>query len=260
MRRLALIPCFAAFSALAALPKIVATVNGTPIYQSELNAELNRNQGEKPTEALNRLVLFRLAVDQARHEGLDRKPEVRQEMDQVLYRRFIEAQLKESKETLVPSAAELKASYQKSPLIRVRELVLRTDGPETASTRRQTRLDIEKQLKHHGDFESLILEYSQADSLRSSGDLGFRGMNDLPTLVYQTGLTLKNGEISRPLTLPGKVVWIQKTETKNFSAAPETYLELLRARLTRDRETKWLSSKLQSLKRKSRIRLAEENS
>jgi len=65
-------------------------------------------------------LLFQRAVQAARKEGLDQQPEVKSEIDQALYRAFLRNRLAANAKELEPSPDDVKAEYEKSPLVKIR--------------------------------------------------------------------------------------------------------------------------------------------
>src|SRR3989338_3439058 len=81
------------FSATAPMGRI----NGVAVFESELSRM--PKEGDE-LSAFDRLVLFRLAIEQAKKEKLDQNPEVKHEMDLVLYKQFLNHRVKSEAQKL----------------------------------------------------------------------------------------------------------------------------------------------------------------
>lgn len=172
--------------------------------------------------------LFHRAVEAARNEGLDRRPEVQAEIDRLLYREFLKSKLSAHREGFEPSAAELRASYERSPLVRIRHLAVSSKVAGTAQ-----RFDKIKRSKKASWGE--VLDY--------------RGENQLPAPLYQAAVKLGPGEYAQ-LSLSGAEHLIQLVDKKPFSSAFPPYLEYLRGKLRQNREHDFLVSTLKDLQEK----------
>lgn len=236
---------------------VIATVNGTPIYESQLKSSLN-TQGEKPT--LERLILYELAIQEAHRQKIDQKPEVRAELDRVLYKHFLKHRLSQSKKTLDPSESSVKVHYQENPLLRIRHLVLLAQNPKENQIAKRKLKTIQKELKKGSAFKKLVLKYSQDASVRLAGDLDYRGIHNFPPVFYNKVKSLKVGEISPPFFRNGAIHLFELMDRKTFHAAPASYRLHLKSRLRRQREMKFLAAQLEDLKKRATIKiLANEN-
>jgi len=175
-----------------------------------------------------REVLFQRAVEAARNEGLDRKPEVRAEIDRLLYREFLKSKLASSKQTFEPSPQALQASYERAPLIKVRHLAL---SPKLS------------------DIETRFAKIKKSKSTTWGETLDYRGENQLPAEVYRAAVPLKRGEFAR-VSLPTSEHLVQLVDRKTFKEAFPPYLDYLRGKLRQAREHDFLVSSLRDLQEK----------
>ena len=205
---------------------VAATVNGEPILKSEVNRQREAAPGELPPSAeasLKRLILFRLAVQEAKQQKLDADPKVRHELDRVLYQSFVEHELKKAKLSLEPTPAELSAFYENhAPLLRLRHLVLPAGTAAAKEEALQVIKGIRARLASGHEFKGLVLEHSRDASVRLGGDLDFRGIDSLPTELYLPAQKLKPMEVSAPIELGDALHLIQLTDRKRFADAPAT--------------------------------------
>ncbi len=171
--------------------------------------------------------LFQLAVETARKEGLDQKPTVRAEIDQILYREFLKERLSSHKGRLDPSNEELRTQYEKNPLLKFRQLALPDTNPKEA----QREFDRIKN-RNEGEWGETI---------------DFRGENQLPLKLYEAIATLRPNRFAR-VHLDGSLHLVQLLERKPFEQAFPPYLEYLRGKLRNEREKEFLMTVLKNLK------------
>lgn len=242
---------------LAAAPPPLARVNGEPIYEADLQGIGDENESRE--RRLERLVLFRLAVQEARRAGIEKDAQAKKEIERALYRRFLEKTLEASGRTLVPSEKELRAAYEATPLVRLRHLALfiRNDRERQDAERKLSA--IRKALASGRDFKSLVLEHSQDPGARFAGDLDFRGVHNLPGPIYEAALRLAPDQVSEPIRFDGALHLVQRIDRQSFDSAPATYKSLLENRLRREAESRALESRLAALKKAAKIEILEGN-
>lgn len=240
----------------ALLPQssVVATVNGTPIYRGELKAKAK--EGESETQTLDRLVLFHLAVQEAKKEGLEKLPEVQARIDQVLYKSYLEKKMAKSGPPEL-TEGEIQKIYEKQPMIRLRHLVLKAKTEAQSKKAKETRETIDKELKKGASFKDLVLKYTQDNGVTYAGDLDFRGVENLPAFLYQPALKLKKGEVAGPFFEEKTWHYIELIDKKSFDSAPATYVEFLRGRERNGRTEAFLRTELERLRKSAVIHVAE---
>lgn len=241
-------------------PAVVATVNGEAITAEELQLQMQNSEGETLSrdEALDRLILFRLAVQKAKKDKLENNAAVKREMNKTLYKAFLDKELTAKESSLDPSPAELQAAYDKAPLFTLRHLVFLN---ETSQDRK--RLDEElpvvmKRLESGTDFKTLVIEFSQDPMGKQGGELEFRGQHNLPPALYAEALKLSPGKVSPPIALKNSVHLIEVLKKTEYAAIPASYLEFLRHKLKHDRSERFLSDLLNRLKQDAKIQLASQ--
>src|SRR5262245_11577867 len=97
--------------------------------------------------------LFNRAVDAARAEGLTEEPAGKEEMDLVLSKACLKKRLAAAGDSLAPSDTELKAEYEKKPLVRLRHLAL-------PSKKRAAAERIIQAVAKGADFRKAVLKHS----------------------------------------------------------------------------------------------------
>ncbi len=257
--RLGLACLLAAQTVWAAQP-VAARINGKPVLEAEVRGwiERDREKGHSTTraEALDRVILYRLSLDEAHRRKLEKKPEVREAADRALYKSFLDDLKAKAGDTFAPSREELQELYAESPLVRVRHLVLLTDSSE-ATKRAQGKLkDIQQALASGDEFKALVLKHSEDASVTlNGGDLDFRGRDSLEDPFYSIAMALKPGEVSGPMHHAGGIHLIQLLDRKPFEAAFAPYLAYLEDRFREEKERAFLEKALSSLKKKAKIEI-----
>lgn len=242
--------------------RVVARVNGEPVFSHELLRpapldSANLSSLETKNE-LDRLIFFHLALQEARRLGVDRDPAVRNEMNRVLYRGYLEKKLTASKGTLSPSDSEIVALYEKSPLVRLRHLFLVAKNQTQHMAALKTIKKIRSALKENKGFKELVLLYSQDPSAPLGGDLGFRGFQALPEPIYTVAIQLKMGEVSSPIEFQGAIHLVQLLDRKRYQNVGAPYLARLKGVLQKEKEAKLLASLLGGLRKNAKIEIMPE--
>lgn len=235
----------------AAHPQTLVRVNGEAITDQELQAEVERTK-QKPSsdeQTLERLILYKLAIQQAKQLKLDKLPETQQQIDRILYQKFLEHTLSQSAEKVAVTPSELKARYAQFPILRLRHLVLLTPHEKDREVARITVENIEKALKKGTSFKDLVLRYSQDESRNRGGDLDYQPTFELEQRYRETVLSLKQvGQVSRPLFTESAVHFFELLGRKSLEQAPATYRQLLEVTARQEKENVLLKNLLADLK------------
>lgn len=248
-------------SAHSAVPRVVARVNGEPVFSHELLRPAGRDSADpslKGSDGLDRLIFFHLALQEAKRLGVDRDPSVRYAMNRVLYRGYLEKKLAASRSTITPSDSEIVALYEKRPLVRLRHLFLVAKNPTQHKAALKTIKKVRSALKERGDFKELVLLYSQDPSAPLGGDLGFRGFQALPEPIYMAAIQLKAGEVSPPIEFQRAIHLVQLLDRKRYQNVGASYLARLKEVLQKGKEEKLLVSLLGELKKNAKIEIMPE--
>lgn len=230
----------------------LGSIDSQPIYEKDIDEF--RKPRETRSAALDRYILFQLAVREARRQRLDRTPEVQQELDRLLYQAYLKKELSKKARQLEPSPAELRVLYERQPMIRLRHLVLFAKTDKQKKAAQTTLKKIQKALKAGVPFKKLVTEYSEDSSARFAGDLDFKGAERLPAPLYQAGLALKKGGISIPIQYENAYHLVALLDRQDFSKAPATYLAYLSSQEKQKKEKELLTASLSSLKKKAKVK------
>ncbi len=229
---------------------IIATVNGDPIYESDIVNDTNLQTRE---DKIKRAIQYRLVVQEAKKRGLERTPEIQFELNKLLYKKFIQNEQTAKKRQFSPSETELHSYYRKFPLIRIHHLMLNHRN-ETEKQVAHLALDqINKELKKGTSFEQLCTQFSHETSSLFGGDTDFRGPHNFPEELYSKIRALQKNAVSEPIEIGNTVHLFQWFDKKPFTTAPASYLQFLQSRLEQDRESALLSELVKELELKATI-------
>jgi len=176
----------------------------------EVKAQVSA-QSPQREEFIRQLLLSRVLAVKARKEGLDRKPEVKEQlsqvMDQFLAQEYLLAQTasaKVSEEEVKAFYLEHVAEFQISETARVRHIyfeVAADAAPEVKAKAKEKADKVLKALKGGGEFAALAREHSDdKDTADKGGEIGYvrPGKTNSPELEKAI-FALKQGEISEPV-------------------------------------------------------------
>lgn len=182
---------------------------------------------------------LKLLAEAAKREGLDRTPEAQNEWNRVLFEAYLAKKMSEKNIPTNVNDAFLSSIYEKSPLLRLRHLVVRNNEKSEGTLNA-----IASELKKGTPFPKLAKKYSQdPSSAPKGGDLDFRGRHNLPPELYDVAKGLSLNEISSPIVFGDATHYIQLTAKRTYTEAGAPYLEYLRAG-QREEEIRSFTTKL----------------
>ena len=176
----AAILAFAGTVAMAQEDAVVATVNGQPVTETDLEiaiSDLEQQFAQLPEEqrraaALSAVIEIRLLAAEAESKGLAEGDEFARRMDMLRQRALHSAYIEQEVAALVTDEA-VRARYDEeiakipaSEEVRARHILVETEEEATA---------IIKQLDEGGDFEAIAKEKSTDGAAAQGGDLGYFG-------------------------------------------------------------------------------------
>jgi peptidyl-prolyl cis-trans isomerase C len=244
-------------------PIVAATVNGRPIYIEDVRAHAVTRGWLRETEdldansdafyiALEELIQVRLFAMEAEARGLDRRSDIRRQIENARERVLANAIYEEiDARSTDPAAIERLYRENASRLGEGDEIHLRHIQFDTREA-----ADAAKRRLDQGErFEALAFELStERDTAPDGGDLGFRAVNDLTPLVRDAIDRTSIGSIVGPMELSGS--WhIFRIEDRRTRGVPS--LETLRPRIVnwlRYQEITQLDERLQRDARIERLR------
>jgi peptidyl-prolyl cis-trans isomerase C len=248
---LAASPNFAAEAA----EKVVATVNGTALYQSDIDSYI-REQNMSATEAQDRnriidgLIGRELVHQDALAKGLDKDAEVKKELESIKLRILVNASVRQYLEKNPITEKEMRAEYEKrigsaSPQeYKARHILVETE--EEANK-------LIKKLDKGSKFEELAKKHSTGPSGPNGGDLGwFSPEQMVPPFAMATQSLDKGKYTKKPVQTQFGWHIIKLEDTRK--AAPPSFEEVknnVRSMLQQEQMMKYI----EGLKAKAKIKI-----
>ncbi len=178
------------------------------------------------------------ALSDAVKNGLKESPSVKAATEEALLEVYLSHLRTTEKEKLSVSALELRARYDRYPLVRLHHLMMRENHPR--------RGELTKRLKTKEVFDALVREFSDDSSAPFAGDTDFRGLGQLPPAFYEPALKMKIGQVTGPIEEAGATHWIQLVAVKPFEQAFAPYLIFLQKQLEQEKLENLLKQRFSS--------------
>lgn len=179
---------------------VVATVNGAPITEQELDTYTVNREAAQPGAALRRqtalndLIKLEVVKQQAEKEGVDKRPDVRAELNWQRTNVLVNTLMRERMNDMSFSDKELKAEYKKQ----VAQLAKREYKARHILTKTHAQAeDIIKRLNNGTDFVKLSKRESTAPSAPQGGELGWFSPDTMVPPFAQAVEKLKKGEYTK---------------------------------------------------------------
>ncbi|MBX9465445.1 MAG: peptidylprolyl isomerase [Aquamicrobium sp.] len=237
----AAILALAGTAAMAQDEAVVATVNGQPVTETDLEiaiADLEQQFAQLPAEqrraaALSAVIEIRLLAAEAESKGLAEGDEFQRRMDMLRQRALHSAYIEQEVAGLVTDEAvrtrydEEIAKIPASEEVRARHILVETEEEATA---------IIKQLDEGGNFEEIAKEKSTDGAAAQGGDLGYFGAGQMVPEFEQAAFAMEVGAHSAE-PVKSQFGWhVIKLEDKRAKQPPafEQVSEQLRSVLVRD--------------------------
>ena len=246
--------------------RIVATVNGKPISQSEFDyrwtelsdaarGRYDRQGGKK--KFLDDLISREVLLQEARRQGLDQSLALRERMERVKEQLILDELMKDAASQPVQiSDAELDAYYQAHDdmLLAARQI----RGAQIVMANVFQAKDLKHQINQGWNFSKLAQRYSLDEKTKADGgEFNFSRKGVLDPAIEQFLLTQKAGAVSDPVeTSAGfhlvKVVSRDPDETKHIEAVRQQ----LKRELYAEKRRKQVEEVLVKLRSSATIRMA----
>lgn len=175
--------------------EVVATVNGQPITQAQLDIYAARRGGQVPqADLINDLVSIELLKQAAERAGIHERPEVAGEIATQRAAVLAQAIVRERLESHAISDEDVATEYDR--------FVAEELGQEMHArhilvpTQEQAR-DIIAELEAGGDFAELAAEHSQDGSAQQGGDLGWFEPGMMVEPFSEAAAALEEGQYTR---------------------------------------------------------------
>jgi peptidyl-prolyl cis-trans isomerase C len=236
--------------------KIVATVDGKPIFLSEIIGMAQRlpEQYRKMSleavypSLLTRAIDSKLVTLEGRRAGFSKDPDVKKRLldveDQIISEIFLTKTIgsQVTEEALQKIYSETKSEMASGDQIKARHILL--DSEEKA-------MEIIKKLQAGGEFAKLASEYSTGPSAASGGDLGWFGEGQMVPEFSKAAFALNPGDI---VTRPVKTQFgwhIILVEDRKVSAPPS--FDEAKEQLASTMSQKLLKELIETLRTKAKI-------
>ena len=236
--------------------KIVATVDGKPIFLSEIIGMAQRlpEQYRKMSleavypSLLTRAIDSKLVTLEGRRAGFSKDPDVKKRLldveDQIISEIFLTKTIgsQVTEEALQKIYSETKSEMASGDQIKARHILL--DNEEKA-------VEIIKKLQAGGEFAKLASEYSTGPSAASGGDLGWFGEGQMVPEFSKAAFALNPGDI---VTKPVKTQFgwhIILVEDRKVSAPPS--FDEAKEQLASTMSQKLLKELIETLRTKAKI-------
>ena len=236
--------------------KIVATVDGKPIFLSEIIGMAQRlpEQYRKMSleavypSLLTRAIDSKLVTLEGRRAGFSKDPDVKKRLldveDQIISEIFLTKTIgsQVTEKALQKIYSETKSEMASGDQIKARHILL--DSEEKA-------MEIIKKLQAGGEFAKLASEYSTGPSAASGGDLGWFGEGQMVPGFSKAAFALNPGDI---VTKPVKTQFgwhIILVEDRKVSAPPS--FDEAKEQLASTMSQKLLKELIETLRTKAKI-------
>ena len=236
--------------------KIVATVDGKPIFLSEIIGMAQRlpEQYRKMSleavypSLLTRAIDSKLVTLEGRRAGFSKDPDVKKRLldveDQIISEIFLTKTIgsQVTEKALQKIYSETKSEMASGDQIKARHILL--DSEEKA-------MEIIKKLQAGGEFAKLASEYSTGPSAASGGDLGWFGEGQMVPEFSKAAFALNPGDI---VTKPVKTQFgwhIILVEDRKVSAPPS--FDEAKEQLASTMSRKLLKELIETLRTKAKI-------
>jgi peptidyl-prolyl cis-trans isomerase C len=236
--------------------KIVATVDGKPIFLSEIIGMAQRlpEQYRKMSleavypSLLTRAIDSKLVTLEGRRAGFSKDSDVKKRLreveDQIISEIFLTKTIgsQVTEEALKKIYSETKSEMASGDQIKARHILL--DSEEKAA-------EIIKKLQAGGEFEKLAAQYSTGPSAASGGDLGWFGEGQMVPEFSKAAFALNPGDI---VTKPVKTQFgwhIILVEDRKVSAPPS--FDDAKEQLASTMSQKLLKELIETLRTKTKI-------
>lgn len=165
-------------------------------------------------EEIKRLV----GIQQARKMGLDKDPEVIEQMNNVLFQAYVTKKLRPQVDAIHVTDDEAKDYYSKYPEVRVSHIfvALRPDAKKADIDDAAKRIrEIEGKLGGHASFAEVAQKFSEGNATMG-GDMGWQTREELDPNLYNAAVKLGVGSVSGPVKSPYGYHLVKLTGKKSW--------------------------------------------
>lgn len=158
----------------------------------------------EPPVFLEDLIRLEVGLQEAEKMNLKNDPIVQRQIDEVIYRNYLEKVLAKDVEKITVNEAEMRRYYKDNPEVRTSHILIEfkpgaSEQEIAAAKKRADELYAEVKASKR-PFEDLVKLYSdEALSKQTGGDIGYQSRATIAPTYYETALQMKNGEIRGPI-------------------------------------------------------------
>ncbi|SCZ64080.1 peptidylprolyl isomerase [Thiohalomonas denitrificans] len=178
--------------------KVVATLNGKSITESELNkyrdARADSSQPQDEEALLNELVTQELVYEDALQRGLDKDPKVLQELEQLRTRILVSAMVRKAMEDNPATDEQLRAEYDQ---LKDSLVISEYKASHILVEEKEQAEQLIAQLDDGADFAELAGEHSTGPTGKNGGDLGWINPQQMVPPFSQALQQMETGSYSK---------------------------------------------------------------
>ena len=186
--------------------KVVATVNGVPIYFSEFKELYENATRGRPykkltkEEFLDYLIKFELAVQKAQKLDLHKTALAQQSFRNTIHNLLVQKELTPQLQSIKISDQDMESFFKERGWRRFSQIVLiPQDKSEAEINKAKTKAEnLQKEfLKNPQSFEELAKRHSQGPAAEVGGDIGYKSKDDLLPELVDAAFKIENvGSVS----------------------------------------------------------------
>ncbi|MBY0315691.1 MAG: peptidylprolyl isomerase [Bdellovibrionales bacterium] len=218
------------------LAQVVAKIGNKEITAKELDERhqaLSEQMIEVPDKKtlLEDLINFEVGLQEAQKRGLENDPEIKERMQQELYKGFVEKELGPKVAKIDVSENEMKSYYAKYPEIRTSHIMVEVRPDVTAEQKAEAKKRAQEIYdnvkKSNRKFEDLVKIYSDdVMSNKTGGDIGWQTRLTHHPALYRAAVQMRVGQISNIIETPYGYFIVKLTGKKPFADADRSILRL----------------------------------
>lgn len=207
---------------------VVAEVNGSKIYLSELERKYYQNllyvsnKVVTRESVLDNLINRELGIQKAKKAKIDKDPVVQEKLSDIMYHAQISKDLENKFKTITVTDKDLSAYYRDFPEYKTSHILFRVKvKPDKfeAEEALKAALKVYKLLQKKPEkFKDLAAKYSQSSTAPKGGDMGYQPAVRMAPEYFQAIKGKKNGYITPPVRTQFGYHIIKVVDKKSFNS------------------------------------------
>lgn len=242
----------------------LAKVNGSVITLEEFNKKYQDNlkhfpfKAPKKRDVLDDIIKRELGIQEAKKMGLDKNPEVIDQMNSVLFSALLNQKMSKELEKINVTDADAKSYYGRNPEIRTSHIFVAVPPSATSEQEKQARDKINS--IYHNEvrpgkqgFAEIAQKFSEGPTASIGGDMGYQTKESLDPAYYSTAVKLgKPGAISSPIRSPFGYHIIKVTGVRPWREADKGQVKRL---IFEEKRNRLFESYMKSLENKATVKI-----